>query len=171
MLVYKSVAIKLINCHVLKVYWDTMYSVTWLLEQLIQMCTRLGQSEFTHWNKLDDTTGGNAIEVKHLSVHWPSGRTLPVVAWQAALWKVLQSPEGTFHIHTLPLSVPASRTGAQGCHSSHCGGGSREDHRHQTTPALPLKRSSATAAVQRVLGKTCQHSEILSFPHKYLQLQ
>lgn len=125
------------------------------------MCTRPGQSEFTHWNKLDDTTGGNALEVKHLSVHWPSGRTLPVVAWEAALWKVLQSPEGTFHIHTLPSSVPASRTGAQGCHSSHCGRGSREDHRHQTTPALPpLKRSSATTAVQRVLVK---HVNTLKF--------
>lgn len=51
----------------------------------------------------------------------PSGKTLPLVAWHAGLSKVLQSPDGIFHIHTLPSSVPASSTGAQGCHSNHWG--------------------------------------------------
>lgn len=49
----------------------------------------------------------------------PSGRTRPQVAGQLGPWKVLQSPFGTFHIQVLPSAVPASRTGARGCHSIH----------------------------------------------------
>lgn len=49
----------------------------------------------------------------------PSGRIFPLVAWQLGPWKVLHSPLGIFHIHILPSAVPASNTGAQGCHCSH----------------------------------------------------
>lgn len=66
-----------------------------------------------------------SVLFSHLS---PSGRTLPLVAWHAELWKVLQSPEGIFHIHMLPSSVPASSTGAQGCHSNHWGGSRADSH-------------------------------------------
>ena len=36
------------------------------------------------------------------------------------LSKVLQSPEGTFHIQPVPSAVPARRTCACGCHCVHC---------------------------------------------------
>ena len=80
----------------------------------------------------------------------PSGRTLPLVAWHAELWKVLQSPDGIFHIHTLPSSVPASSTGAQGCHSNHWGG-SRADG-HQSTAALPRSSFPSDSPLQFCAG-------------------
>lgn len=53
-------------------------------------------------------------------VNVPSGKIFPHVRWLPCPCIILQSPDGIFHIQTLPSTVPPSRMLAPVCHVNHC---------------------------------------------------
>jgi len=58
---------------------------------------------------------------EQVTMFFPEGEKAP--AAQGPVWAentCITAPEGIFHIHTVPSSMPANKTGPEGCQFSHC---------------------------------------------------